>query len=204
MYQPHWHLSLVTPPTEEPLTLPEAKVHARVTQSEDDEYIADLITLAREYVELNIPGGRQLCTATYDLVLDGLPCSRQPLELPKPPLQSVTSITYYDLNNVSTVMPSSDYVVTAPTNLPGYIQPAVDVEWPETECRRDAVTIRFVAGYGGASAVPMRAKHAMRLLVGESYMKREVSDSGDGRRGSMVVPFGVDQLLNALGWGFVS
>lgn len=194
-----WHLNLITAPTEEPISLPEAKIHCRVTQSEDDEYIADLITAAREYVELNIPGGRQLCTATWDYIADRLPCSRERLELPKPPLASVTSITYYDASNSSTVMPSSDYVVTSPSSLPGSIQPAIGAYWPATACRDDAVTIRFVAGYGGASSVPMRAKQAVRMLVGHWYMNRV--PASDKRMSD--VPHGVDAMLQSLGWGYV-
>jgi len=194
-----YHLDLYTAPTEEPISLPEAKVQARVTQSEDDEYIADLITLAREYVELNIPGGRQLCTATWEYVADCLPCGRERLELPKPPLASVTSITYYDESDTSTVMPSSDYVVTTPTSLPGSIQPAIGANWPATALRDDAVTIRFVAGYGGASAVPMRAKQAMKMLVAHWYDQREpVSD-----KPMTDVPLSVENLLQSMGWGFV-
>lgn len=194
-----WHLNLITAPTAEPLSLPEAKIHCRVTQSEDDEYLADLIVAAREYVEMNIPGGRQLVSATWDYIADRLPCGRERLELPKPPLVSVTSVTCYDAANVSTVMPSSDYVVLAATSLPGAIQPASGAVWPATYCRDDAVSIRFVAGYGTASAVPMRAKQAMRLLVAHWYDQREPATAGALSN----VPHGVDQLLQSLGWGYV-
>lgn len=199
MSDTRWHLNLYTAPTEEPVSLPEAKIHCRVTQSEDDEYIADLITAAREYVELNIPGGRQLCTATWDYVADRLPCSRERLELPKPKLASVTSVTYYDTSNTSTVMSSSDYVVTAPSSLPGSIQPAIGAQWPSTADRDDAVTIRFVAGYGGASAVPMRAKQAMKMLISHWYDQRE----GVADKPLSAVPHSVDQLLQSMGWGYV-
>lgn len=199
MYEPRWHLELVTAPSVEPLSVPEAKAHCRVTTNDDDDYIADLITLAREYVELNIHGGRQLCTATWDQRLDCFPCGRSRLELPKPPLQSVTSVTYYDAANASTVMPSSDYVVTTPDSLPGSIQPAIGATWPSVSDRDDAIVIRFIAGYGNASTVPMRAKHAIKLLVGTWYDNRE----SVAEKVMPPVPHGVDELLNSLGWGYV-
>lgn len=56
-------LSTITPATEEPVTLAEAKAHLRVTHAEDDALIGRLITGAREIVEQHT--GRALAAAGY-------------------------------------------------------------------------------------------------------------------------------------------
>lgn len=56
-------LTLVTPATDEPVSLDEAKAHLRVIHDGDDTMIASLITAAREVVELST--GRALAVAGY-------------------------------------------------------------------------------------------------------------------------------------------
>lgn len=56
-------LSTITPATEEPVTLAEAKAQLRVTHAEDDALIGRLITGAREIVEQQT--GRALAVAGY-------------------------------------------------------------------------------------------------------------------------------------------
>jgi len=55
--------TLLTPATDEPVSLAEAKAHLRVTHSADDALIGSLIAAARETVELNT--GRALAQAGY-------------------------------------------------------------------------------------------------------------------------------------------
>src|SRR4051812_2411410 len=86
---------LVTAPTSEPITRTEVKLHLRVDVdiTAEDALIDAHIIAARRLVETHT--GRQLITATWDLFLPGFP-DCDVLALPNPPLQSVTSITYYD------------------------------------------------------------------------------------------------------------
>lgn len=56
-------LITITPATDEPVTLAEAKEHLRVTHAEDDDLIERLITGAREFVEQQT--GRALAAASY-------------------------------------------------------------------------------------------------------------------------------------------
>jgi len=87
-------------PASEPITLTEAKAHLRVETdfTEDDTIIGTFISAARESCEART--GRQLVTATYALRLGGFPCGDS-IELPKPPLVSVTSITYVDTDGTT-------------------------------------------------------------------------------------------------------
>ena len=116
-------LQLVTPPSEEPVSLWEAKLHLRVDFDEDDMLIASLITAARQAAETLT--GRQFTTARWKQVLDCFPgpslmgvSSGQTFSLPghaillfKTPVQSVVSINYLDMGSVQQVMPADTYTV---------------------------------------------------------------------------------------------
>jgi len=91
-------VSIVTQPTEEPLTLDEAKQHLRVDIEDDDSLILSLIKVAREYAETVT--GRKLITQTWKYYLDDWPTDKDYIEIPFPPLQSISSITYTDYNGV--------------------------------------------------------------------------------------------------------
>lgn len=75
---------------------------------------------------------------------------------------------------------------------PGRIAPAYGQVWPQTRCETlNAVTIRFVCGYGLAAAVPKTIKQAMLLMIGHWFEHREeVSDFE-----LFPVPSAVDMLL---------
>lgn len=187
-------LTLVTPPAAEPVSLAEAKQHCRVDTADDDALIAALIVAARQYVEAVT--WRQLITATYDLALDGFP--RGPvIELPRPPLQSVTSVTYTDAAGVSAVLAPSDYLVDT-TAFVGRLVLGAGRSWPAFTPRPvNAVVVRFTAGYGGAAAVPQAITQAILLLVGHYYEHREAAVTTAGTGDFSRMPFAVESLLTA-------
>ena len=177
-------LSQSVAPTAEPLTLSEAKKWLRMDEiSDDDEVINDLITEARLWVERVT--GRQLVTATWVMTLDGFPYPTgwdtvaggvvfpdpRTIRIPKAPLQSVTSIQYYDYGNTLRTLGTSVYQVDA-TKDPGVITLEQDQTWPVTRLRPGAVRITFVAGYGAASAVPKDIKLAMKFCLTSWYEER--------------------------------
>ncbi len=90
----HGRLRLITPPAMEPVTLAEAKLHARIDHDLEDGLLATFIAAARQHGEQLT--GRQFVEAAYELSLDGFPCGDDPIELPKPPLQAVESISFVD------------------------------------------------------------------------------------------------------------
>lgn len=162
-------LTLTSAPATEPMTAAETKVYRRVDTDDttQDDVITSLIMAARAYVETYT--GRQLVTATWTMTLDCFPAE---IKVPRPPLQSVTSINYVATDGTSTLLAASDYQVSA-TVEPGRIVPAYGVSWPDTRAQLAAVTIVFVCGYGAAAAVPALIKAAMGLLIGCWYEKRE-------------------------------
>lgn len=117
--------------------------------------------------------------------------------VPKPPLQSVTWIKYYDTANTLQTWAASDYVVTTPAGEkagPGMIRPAPSVTWPGTYARPDAVEVKFVAGYGDLSAaVPPLLRQGLLLLVAELFKNREHSVTGTIEE----VPLNARSLIDA-------
>ena len=161
-------IEVVTPPTEEPISLADMKSHLRVIGTDDDTYIGQLIVAARNYVQK--AQGRQLVTATMRTVLDGFPHRFIPL-FPAP-LQSVTSITYYDDTNTLQTLSASLYEIANRRTLPG-VQPVDTSSWPSTYVRPDAVRIVHACGYGGAADVPQTTVQAIRMLDAYWYNQRE-------------------------------
>ena len=182
-------LTLVTAPAAEPLTTAEAKTHLRVDNSEDDVYIGALITAARQEVERYT--GRALVTQTWDLTLDAFPWGNGPIWLPRPPVQSVTSISYVDDAGATQTWATANYRVDI-TGETARIEPAWSLNYPTTRGIVAAVTVRFVAGYGAAAAVPALMVHAIKLLVGEWYEQRQITTYGAPGR----APWAVAEILS--------
>lgn len=192
-------LSLVTGPENEPITLDEAKLQTRRDHvTHDDRYLEDIcIPAARDRGEKETE--RQFITATWELTLDRFPACRY-IELPKPPLQSVTSVQYVDEDGATQTLSTSLYTVDSPQGpacARGRILLKYDEEWPSTRCQENAVTIRFVAGYGDDPVdVPARIKMAMLLDIGSLYEIREDYIIGQGYTVSPV-PIGASSIYKS-------
>lgn len=162
-------------PTAEPLTLDEVKRYLRIDGTDDDVVIEALMLAAREDIE--VWTGRTLLTTTYALRLSDFDwCTwygrHDWLTLPRPPLQSVTSITYLDSNNASQTLATTVYQVDAYSE-PGRITLKTGQSWPSTYTDSfNNVTVTYVAGWTLAT-LPERVKMAMKLIIGDYYEHRE-------------------------------
>jgi len=165
-------LTLVTAPTYEPVSVDELKTHLRISHVDEDPYLYLLVRVAREEVEKFTR--RKLISQTWDWRMDAFPCE---FRVPYAPLQSVTSITYTATDGTATVLSSSVYDVDAYTS-PGRIVEAYGQAWPSTRDVINAVTVRFVCGYGNPLAVPKSLRQAVRMIAGHFYENRE--DTADG------------------------
>jgi uncharacterized phiE125 gp8 family phage protein len=184
-------LALITAPAAEPVSVSEAKTHLRVDISADDTLIGNYITAARQYVEEHLR--RALVTQTWELVLDYWP-GRGKMRFPFPPLQSVTSVTYYDEDGNAAVYASSNYIVDTVAE-PGAIVLKTSKTWPTVTLQEvNGIRVRYVAGYGAAAAVPQPIKSAILLLVGTLYENREDVQNAQGISVT-TLPFGVQELL---------
>jgi len=164
-------LRLIAASAELPLTLAEAKSQVRETTSDRDTELTAMLGAAVAQLD-GREGllGRAMVTQTWELLLDAFPCGD--IELPLPPLQSVTSISYVDEDGATQTLATSVYGVDT-TCEPGVVHLKYDQEWPATRDERNAVTIRFVCGYGAAAAVPERLKSAMKLHIADLDANRE-------------------------------
>lgn len=196
-------ISVVTPPELEPVTLAQAKAHLQLyaDQVEDDAYIQALIGAAREKCEGICPVS--LITRTLKA---SLPCflgsespgwrrsACSPIQLPRPPVQSITSVAYLDASGALQTLDTATYVLSP--GVPSSLSLAPGKSWPSTiSGRPDAVQITFVAGCGDdPTAVPSVAKLAIMQLVAHWFARREpVSGQSLAR-----VPFTVEALLDTL------
>lgn len=185
-------LNVVTPPTVEPVSMLRAMKHLRVDDGDaDTSYIDDLIRVARVYCE-----GRQsraYMTQTLELSLDAFPIERY-IELPKPPLQSVESITYTDETGTTSTFDKANYAVDS-KSLIGKVVLMPGKSWPIFKPYPvNAVTIRYVAGATDTTLVDNRVAQAMLLLIGHWHENREAVITGTV---SKELEFAVSSLLNA-------
>lgn len=163
-------LKIVTPAASEAVLTSDAKAHLRVTFSDDDGYIAGLVSATSNVVEAMI--NRSLITQTWKQSFDHFPACRE-IYLPRPPLGSVTWVKYYDTAGVQQTLSSSLYHVDTDSE-PGRIVLADGQSWPSTQSRPNAVQIQFVAGYGDdGTAIPAQLKLGIKNLVSHWYTNRE-------------------------------
>lgn len=185
-------LVLYTAPAVEPVSLTEAKLHLRVDGTDEDSLITTLIAAARRDIETM--SLHKLISQTWDWYMDGWPGF--PLELPFPPLQSVTGI-YYTLEGAAeATWASSNYIVDA-YSVPGWIVLQSTASIPSgTLIEANGVRIRFVCGFGTAGTnVDERLVQAMKLLIGHYYEHREAVIVERGMN-IMEMPMAVGALCN--------
>lgn len=177
-------LYLITAPTDEVVSLEEAKAQLRITDADSDEMIEALIDAA--VMQIDPAGGGWLARAirpqTWELRLDGFPCYYQryvnrayEMALPYPPLISVDSVKYDDGDGVEqTLVDGVGYRVFGVGSFcKASIAPIYNGSWP-TSVRSDpeSVRVRFTCGYdpsfGNSPPVdqlPAPIKQAVLLMV---------------------------------------
>lgn len=162
---------MVSGPAVEPLSLAEAKKQVEVADAiaDHDAHLASLVRAARETSETYCK--RAWHTQTWRLALDRFP--DWTILVPRPPLISVSSITYIDDDGVQQTLAAGLYRV-AVKGRPGRITPAYNEVWPVTRAVSEAVVITYVAGYGANPGdEPSRVKQAVALTVGNWFANRE-------------------------------
>ena len=147
-------------------------VGAPTTNTTGDPLLNMLIQAARQHAEQELR--RYLITQTLDAHFHEFPDADddEHLRFNLPPLQSVTSITYVDIDGATQTLASSQYLVDAKSR-PARIEPAYGVVWPSTREQMNSVTVRFVAGYGAASAVPACIKNWMLMRIKTLWDQRD-------------------------------
>lgn len=159
---------LITPPGTEPITPDELKIHLRIGDPAEDAYLGGLITTARKHLEETY--WTQFVTATYDQYSDRF---SSPLMLGHPPLGSISSVKYTDVDGTLQTAATSVYEADEIDGVGG-VRLKYQQTWPvDVRGHKDSVVVQFTAGYGAASAVPEPIKQAIKLYCGFLYWSRE-------------------------------
>lgn len=188
-------LELDTAPAVTLISVDDLKTHLRIEHTAEDTQLATIV--ASVSAALDGPAGylqRALTTQTWRAILREWPGGDK-IAIRLPPLQSVTSITYYDFANASQTLATANYSVQIPHGGAGWIEIDPLSSWPGVYDRPDAITIEFVAGYGNnATDVPQPVRHAALLMAGALYKGR-----GDDEGPALMSPT-VRALLSPYMW----
>ncbi len=176
-------LKRTSEPAEYPVTVAEVKTTGRVSTTAHDTLLQNLIYAAT--AEAEDICNRSLITQTWEYVIAGFPSLA--VKLPRPKLQSVTSVKYIDSNGDEQTL-ASEYYQVSTTGEPGEIRLSPSYQWPAVGVGySEPVTITFVAGYGlTSSAVPEKIRQAIMAIVVHWY------DNGIGEK----IPVGAYRVLD--------
>lgn len=160
---------LITQPSSEPISLDEAKEHLRVTGSDEDRLINNLITAVRQEAESYL--NRLLIEQTWDLYLDEFPEEDEEIVINKVPVTAITFIKYYDSDGALQTWARTNYDLDH-YNEPSRVYPAYGISYPTPRVIKNAVNIRFTVGYGDSGDVPDAIKSGMLLYLSYLYDNR--------------------------------
>lgn len=190
-------VSVVTPPLKADIlkivSVAQLKAQLRVTNTQEDAIAEASILAAYDWLANPVNGwlNRALITTTLKATLPGwvkpevysstetggpavkyVPASV--IELPMPPLQSVSGITYL-ADEVEETLAPADYVV-ARNGAFGKIWRATGATWPTVDVHPESVAITFIAGYGDGDATRDACPgivQAIKLLAADAFRNRE-------------------------------
>lgn len=173
-------------PTYDALDMNLVRQHCRIDTHDEDQLLREYAEAAADYAEHY--QNRALRTSTWEAIYDGFPGCEW--ELPRQPLQSVSSITYLDEDGASQTLSTDVYLVAAAS---GRVALKPSQVWPVTQDRIATVTVTYVAGYTSAALIPASTRQAMRILTGHLFENREPIIAGQSVAN---VPYSVRELLD--------
>jgi len=158
------------------MTLDEVKQYMGIDHDDEDVMLGLFIEAV--YMQLDGPHsiiGRSLAVQSLEFRLDGFPSVRGAIRLPHPPVRSVTSVTYQDIDgNAQTLGIHTDFLLYR-KNGRTWLIPAYNQNWPATEEGKvDAVSIIYQAG---EENIPPSIKVAGMMMVQDLYDKREMIET---------------------------
>lgn len=181
-------------PTVRPVSVDEARAAVGIAATTShDTRLTRLIDAATSKVERDT--NRALLKQTWRTKFDYFPRCEEYIELPRPPLMSVSTggVTYINGSGVTTTWAPANYDVDTDRE-PGLIHQAYSVDWPDTRTVHNAVTITSIHGYSTASSgVPEDARQAVLMLVDDWFCNPGV----DGPMNTAAY----DSLIWGLRWG---
>jgi hypothetical protein len=180
-------LTIVTPPSIEPLTNAETINYLRLDSGVDNMLVESLITTARTWVEDYTK--RTLINTTLKLSLDSVYGNQIPMydgvytapykssslnfiELPQSPVSSVTHVKYFNDSDTESTWATSNYYVDLVRH-PARIVLRDGGSWPTDLRNANGIEVTYVAGYGSnRSDVPEPIRTAMLQYIVYLYEHR--------------------------------
>lgn len=163
------NITNVTEPPFEPVSLEDCYGQLRLDPDgsplshPDDDMLERYIATAREFVETAVR--RTLVMRTLRLSVDAFPVASttmlgvvtptvpKQIRLIRPPVISVSSVKYFDGDNVLQTVSASDYYITD-EEVP-QLRFVTGFSAPTVYARPDAVRVEYVAGYAPSDASPL-------------------------------------------------
>lgn len=188
-------LELVTGPATASLTLAEVKAQLRIDSDDEDTLLTNLIHTAEAHVDGLGDLGRAMITQTWAQYENQAPGW---VRLHMTPVQSLTSVEYYDSDGTLQTATVSDFELWRDGDHM-ICKPKDGKQWPGADTRPDAIKITYVSGFGDASSdIPESIRQAMLMLIAHLYENREAVTEAK----LMSTPMGYDMLMNnqRVGW----
>lgn len=159
-------INIVTPAASASVSTANAKTHLVIEHSNDDALIDSYVLAAQQEVETYT--NRIFISTVIDFYLSNFPVNG--IVLPYSPVAAISSIKYYDSDNIQQTWDSSNYhynIYEEPCKI-RYVN-----SFPGTyKYRSDAVVVRCTVGYINAEAVPASLILAVKLLMADKYENR--------------------------------
>lgn len=182
-------IELVTGPVSSVLSLSEVKAHLRISGSDEDTLLNNLIYAAEAHVDAEGDLGRAMVTQTWaqwEPPVPGWP------RLTMTPFAALVSVEYYDTDGALQTATLANYETQKAGDFVR-VKPKDGESWPATASRNDAIKITYTAGFGAnGTDVPESIRQAMLMLIAHLYENREAAS--DVRITD--VPMGYEMLMN--------
>jgi uncharacterized phiE125 gp8 family phage protein len=175
-------LKVIAAPTEEPISIEQARLHLRLDVNDDspptnpdDSLLEAQIPAAREWCEGWAE--RAFAAQTLELALDAFPSGA--IALPRSPVISVESVKYLDTAGDEQTLPAEEYALDNYAE-PALLAPAYGATWPAARTAINSVRVRYLAGFTTGDSpdeapLPFAVRAAMLLVLGHLYENRENS-----------------------------
>ena len=219
-------LTITTAPQNEPLDAAETISYLRIDSGVDTTLIDNLIQAARFWAEDYT--NRTFLTTVFTLSLDGIGYVDVPLkegfhtgysdtpsvnyiELPRSPVQSVTSIKSFADDNTATTLAATNYYVDT-VRVPARVVLRDGGSWPTDLRNANGIEVLYTAGYGASRAsIPEPIRVSMLEYVSHLYEHR---GDDEGRalnppalitsllQPYVVMRYGVSSFGGGMGFGY--
>jgi len=188
---------VVTPPA--PIvTWAEADAHLKLSGDTTDQALI-LSYIAAATATIDGPTGwlgRAIGPQTLEARLDSFGCGS--IVLPYPPHIDIVSVKYIDADGTEQTVAADKYELLGASLVPAY-----DETWPDPRAQREAVRVRYRAGFVAdatadplVAAVPAPITAAILLMVGDLYRFR--ATAGMGNMSAVPMSTTVENLLGPL------